>query len=163
MGARVGLTVVAAYVGCALLTLLGGLMLSAQIGIGDPSAGINYTLTSITAVVLGGASIFGGRGSFVGALLGALLLQEIATATPFLGLDQSWQYFLPGILILFAAGAYSRARGVKTSALASARPDSESNTETQFADDDRPHVSPSSGPGPTAPRSAPTWLAPAST
>ncbi|MDW5594507.1 ATP-binding cassette domain-containing protein [Conexibacter stalactiti] len=118
MGARVGVTVIGAYVGCALLTLLGGLMLSAQIGIGDPSAGINYTLTSITAVVLGGASIFGGRGSFVGALLGALLLQEIATATPFLGLDQSWQYFLPGILILFAAGAYSRARGVKTSALA---------------------------------------------
>ena len=38
-------------------------MLMAQIGVGDPTAGVNYTLTSITAVVLGGASLFGGRGS----------------------------------------------------------------------------------------------------
>ncbi len=54
-------------------------MLASQVGIGDPRVGVNYTLTSITAVVLGGASIFGGRGSFIGALLGAVLIQEIIT------------------------------------------------------------------------------------
>jgi ribose transport system ATP-binding protein len=113
LGTRVGLVVTAAYAGCAVFTMLGGLMLSSQLGVGDPSAGINYTLTSITAVVLGGASIFGGRGSFIGALLGALLLQEIASASPFLGLGQAWQYWLPGLLILGAAGLYSRARGVR--------------------------------------------------
>lgn len=110
MGARVGLTVVGAYVGCALLTLLGGLMLSAQIGIGDPSAGINYTLTSITAVVLGGASIFGGRGSFLGALLGAVLVQSATTATTFLGLTPPWVYWLIGLLTLAAAATFSVAR-----------------------------------------------------
>jgi ribose transport system ATP-binding protein len=113
LGTRIGLVIGAAYAGCALFTMLGGLMLSSQLGVGDPSAGINYTLTSITAVVLGGASIFGGRGSFLGALLGALLLQEIASASPFLGLGQAWQYWLPGLLILAAAGLYSRARGVR--------------------------------------------------
>ena len=56
---------------CSALTFLGALMLMAQIGVGDPTQGMTYTLTSITAVVLGGASLFGGRGSFIGALLGA--------------------------------------------------------------------------------------------
>ena len=49
----------------------------AQLGIGDPTQGIATRLSSITAVVLGGASLFGGRGSFVGALLGAALIQQI--------------------------------------------------------------------------------------
>ena len=65
-----------------------------------PRRASSYTLTSITAVVLGGASIFGGRGSFVGALLGAVLLTEIVSAVPFLQIALSWNYWLPGILIL---------------------------------------------------------------
>ena len=58
-----------AYVLCSLFTAAGGLMLASQVAVGDAGLGLNYTLTSITAVVLGGASIFGGRGSFIGALL----------------------------------------------------------------------------------------------
>jgi ribose transport system ATP-binding protein len=85
-------------------------MLASQIGIGDPRVGVNYTLTSITAVVLGGASIFGGRGSFIGALLGAVLIQQIITSTTFLQIGIAWQYYLPGLLILVGAGVYSRAR-----------------------------------------------------
>jgi ribose transport system ATP-binding protein len=85
-------------------------MLASQVGIGDPRIGVSYTLTSITAVVLGGASIFGGRGSFIGALLGALLIQEIITSTTFLQIGIAWQYYLPGLLILVGAGVYSRAR-----------------------------------------------------
>jgi len=83
LGAHVAVTRCAAYVLCALFAFLGGLLLAAQIGIGDPSAGGSYSLTSIAAVVLGGASIYGGRGSFIGALLGALLIQESATSTAF--------------------------------------------------------------------------------
>jgi len=80
-------------------------------GDGDPSASSSYTMTAITAVVLGGASIFGGRGSFVGALLGAVLLTEVVSAGPFLQIALSWNYWFPGILILVGAGIYSRARG----------------------------------------------------
>jgi ribose transport system ATP-binding protein len=112
LGARVGATHVSAYVLCSLFAAAGGMMLASQVGIGDPSIGGTYTLTSITAVVLGGASIFGGRGSFIGALLGAVLIQEINTATSFLQIGIAWQYFLPGILILVGAGVYSRARQV---------------------------------------------------
>ena len=61
--------------------------------------------------VLGGASIFGGRGSFIGALLGAILLTEVVAAVPFLQIPASWNYWMPGILILVGAGIFSRARG----------------------------------------------------
>jgi ribose transport system ATP-binding protein len=110
LGARVNGTVVVAHVLCSLLAVPAGIMLASVVGVGQASLGADYTLTSITAVVLGGASIFGGRGSFVGALLGALLIQEIVTATTFLGLAQAWQEWLPGLLILLGAGLYSRVR-----------------------------------------------------
>ena len=87
-------------------------MLASQVGVGDPRFGSADTLTSITAIVLGGASIFGGRGSFIGALLGAVLIREIITSTTFLQIGIAWRYFLPGILILAGAGVYSRARQV---------------------------------------------------
>jgi ribose transport system ATP-binding protein len=85
-------------------------MLMGQIGIGDASQGVTYTLSSITAVVLGGASLFGGRGSFVGALLGAALIQQILNATTFLSLSQAWQYWFVGLLTVGAAAIYSQAR-----------------------------------------------------
>ena len=69
LGARVNRTIVGAYVLCSLFAAAGGIILAGSVGVGDADARRNYTLTSITAVVLGGASIFGGRGSFIGALL----------------------------------------------------------------------------------------------
>jgi ribose transport system ATP-binding protein len=110
LGVNVERTHLAAFVLCSLLVAAGAVMLMAQIGVGDPTAGVNYTLTSITAVVLGGASIFGGRGSFLGALLGAALIQETLNATTFLSLGPAWQYWLLGLLTLTAVGAYSRGR-----------------------------------------------------
>jgi ribose transport system ATP-binding protein len=111
LGAQVNRSCIIAYVLCSLFAGLGGILLSAQIGVGDPTVGQNYTLQSISAVVLGGASIFGGRGSFLGALAGVILVQEITATTGFLGLGTAWQYWLPGILILAATAMYSRTRG----------------------------------------------------
>jgi ribose transport system ATP-binding protein len=114
IGVNVGLTYFGAYLLCSALTFLGGVMLMAQIGVGDPTAGVNYTLASITAVVLGGASLFGGRGSFVGALLGATLIQQIINVTTFVRLSPAWQYWLLGILTLVAAIFYSRVTALGT-------------------------------------------------
>jgi ribose transport system ATP-binding protein len=110
LGVNTNRTLLGAYLLCSLLTFLGGVMLMAQIGVGDPTQGVTYTLSSITAVVLGGASLFGGRGSFIGALLGAFLIQQTINATTFLELTQSWQYFIVGLLTLVAAGIYTQAR-----------------------------------------------------
>jgi ribose transport system ATP-binding protein len=97
-----------AYVASSVLTAVGALLLMAQIGVGDPTAGITYTLAAITAVVLGGASIFGGRGSFLGVIFGVLLLQVISNATIFLKLSQAWQYLLVGLMALVATAAYAQ-------------------------------------------------------
>jgi ribose transport system ATP-binding protein len=112
LGIKTNLTVLGAYVTCSLFTFLGAIMLMAQLGVGDPTQGVTYTLSSVTAVVLGGASLFGGRGSFIGVLLGACLLQQANNSTTFLKLDQSWQYWIVGILVLVAAGIYTQARHV---------------------------------------------------
>jgi ribose transport system ATP-binding protein len=109
LGLRVGTTVIAAYILCGMLAGLAAVMLTAQIGTGDATAGQQYTLDSIAAVVVGGASIFGGRGTFIGALLGALLLTEVTNALPFLQLGNAWQFWVPGAVVLIAAGAYARA------------------------------------------------------
>ena len=62
IGLRIDRIVIAGYIGSSLFAALGAVMLMAQIGVGDPQQGVNYTLSSITAVVLGGTSLRGGRG-----------------------------------------------------------------------------------------------------
>jgi ribose transport system ATP-binding protein len=116
VGVPVTRTVVLAYVVVALFTALGAVILLALLGIGDPAQGVGYTLTSITAVVVGGTSLLGGRGSFVGTLLGAGLIVQVLNATTFLGLTQTWQYFFQGALIVLAAVIYSQLlrRGTST-------------------------------------------------
>ena len=90
-------------------------MLMAQIGVGDPSQGVSYTLASVTAVVLAGTSVFGGRGSFVGVFLGAVLVEELLNVTTFLNLSQPWQYWFQGVLVFVAVGIYARAQARGTS------------------------------------------------
>ena len=111
IGVRVNRTLVAGYIVCSLLTALGAIMLYSQIGVGDPRQGINYTLSGITAVVLGGTSLRGGRGTFVGTLLGAVLLTEVLGAVTFLGFTQTYQYVFQGALIVASALIYSLVRG----------------------------------------------------
>jgi ribose transport system ATP-binding protein len=113
LGVRTTRTVVLAYVAVSVFTFLGALILLAQLGIGDPAQGVGYTLSSITAVVIGGTSLLGGRGSFVGTLLGAGLIVQLLNATTFLDLTQTWQYIFQGGLIVIAAVVYSQIRGTR--------------------------------------------------
>jgi ribose transport system ATP-binding protein len=110
VGVRVDRTYLLGYIACSLLTAIGAVMLMSQIGVGDPRQGINYTLSSITAVVLGGTSLRGGRGTFIGTVLGALLLTEVLDAVSFLGFSQTYQYVFQGALIVSAALIYSSFR-----------------------------------------------------
>jgi ribose transport system ATP-binding protein len=109
-GVRTQITLLAAYVGCSLLAAVAAIPMLAQVGSGDPNAGINYTLASIAAVVIGGASLFGGRGSFVGSLLGALLIIQVNVVTSFLDIGDSWQSYLLGAMILASVALYSKSR-----------------------------------------------------
>jgi ribose transport system ATP-binding protein len=113
VGVRIDRTVILAYVTSSLFVCAGAVVLLAQLGIGDPAQGVGYTLSSITAVVLGGTSLLGGRGTFVGTLLGAGLIVQVLNATVFLNLTQTWQYFFQGALIVLAAVIYSQVRGTR--------------------------------------------------
>jgi ribose transport system ATP-binding protein len=110
IGVRIDRTYVSGYIASSILTAFGAMMLMAQIGVGDPRQGANYTLSSITAVVVGGTSLRGGRGTFIGTVLGAVLLTEVLNAAAFLGLSETYQYVFQGILVLIAALIYSTAR-----------------------------------------------------
>lgn len=111
IGLRIDRVFVSGYVASSLFAALGAIMLMAQIGVGDPQQGVNYTLSSITAVVLGGTSLRGGRGTFIGTVLGAVLLTEVLNVVSFLGLSQTYQYVYQGALIISAALIYTSVRG----------------------------------------------------
>jgi ribose transport system ATP-binding protein len=110
LGINPNLTIIRAYMICSLFSALGGIMLMASIGVGDATQGVNFTLAGVTAVVLGGTSVFGGRGSFIGVFIGSLLLEELLNITVFLNLSQAYQYWSQGFLIFFAVGIYTYAR-----------------------------------------------------
>ncbi len=110
VGVPVNRTALLGYLGASILTLFGAIILLAQLGVGDPGQGTGYTLTSITAVVLGGTSLLGGRGTFIGTLMGAGLSVQVLNATVFLSLDQTWQYIFQGGLVVAGALIYSQVR-----------------------------------------------------
>jgi ribose transport system ATP-binding protein len=112
IGVRTNLTIVGAFLASSLLTALGATLVMAQLGIGDPNQGVGYTLGSIAAVVLSGASLAGGRGTFIGVLLGAVLIQEVNSSMVFLGLSQAWQYWFIGLLTLTAVALYSQSKSL---------------------------------------------------
>lgn len=100
------------------LTGMAGLLLAAQIGIGSGTTGVDLSLMSITAVVLGGVAVAGGRGSAVAVLLGAALVQATTSASSFLTADTSWQYTVVGAITLIGACLFSIARGTGRGAAA---------------------------------------------
>jgi ribose transport system ATP-binding protein len=106
-GIRVGRVRFLAYLFCGLMAALAGLVIAARIGSGDPQSGSQFTLASITAVVVGGTSIFGGRGTMIGTLLGAVFVVLMQNALNQLHVTAYYQYIWTGALMLSAVAAYS--------------------------------------------------------
>jgi fructose transport system permease protein len=87
-----------------------GLLLIGRTSVGDPQAGQTDNLDSITAVVLGGISLFGGRGSIIGALCGALIVGVIRNGLQLTGVPSIYQVLITGILVILAVGVDQLAR-----------------------------------------------------
>lgn len=105
LGMRTGRTVLLAFVACSVLASVAGFYLTAEVQIGSPIIG-NQALESIAAAVLGGASLAGGKGSFVGTLLGALFLTEIDNVLPLFQQPTEYAEMTIGGLILLALVLY---------------------------------------------------------
>jgi cytosine/adenosine deaminase-related metal-dependent hydrolase/ribose/xylose/arabinose/galactoside ABC-type transport system permease subunit len=89
-----------------IMAAFASFFLAAQVQVGDPRAGSGFALTSIAAAVLGGTSIAGGRGSFVGAVTASLFLSLIVNVLPLLGLSSSFGLISIGVLTVIALVLY---------------------------------------------------------
>lgn len=68
----------------------------------DPTIGDNYLLPVVAAVIIGGTPLSGGRGTIIGAVIGAVIIQAIQNATLFLQIDAKWSFFVTGAVIVIA-------------------------------------------------------------
>jgi ribose transport system permease protein len=103
-GVNVNRTKVAAYTISGLAAGACGFLLTVQTGNGNALAGQTYTLNSIAAVVLGGASLAGGSGTFLGTIAGAYTIALIPRVLFFYHVSQFYQQLLQGLVLLFAVG-----------------------------------------------------------
>ena len=97
-----GITV-SLYAICGLTAGIAGILLAARLQSGQPSAGEFYELTSIAAVVLGGAALQGGEGRLYKSMIGVLIMVILANALNLLEVDSYWQRVAIGIVIITAA------------------------------------------------------------
>ncbi|HEX4509301.1 MAG TPA: ABC transporter permease [Burkholderiaceae bacterium] len=95
----------AVYVVAGGLYALAGMLAVARTGVGDPNAGQTDNLDAITAVVLGGTSLFGGRGSILGSLVGALVVGVFRNGLTLMGVSSIYQVLVTGILVILAVTA----------------------------------------------------------
>ncbi len=101
-GIRVRRTKIAIFAIAAGLAALEAVIETARLSVGQPSAGNGYELVAIGAVVIGGASLFGGEGSILGTVLGTLLLALIQNGLILLGISAYWQQVFSGTIIVAA-------------------------------------------------------------
>ncbi|MFN0192778.1 MAG: ABC transporter permease, partial [Aestuariivirga sp.] len=85
-----------------LLAGLAGLIFMARVNAGDPVAGINYELAAITAAIIGGTSLFGGKGSILGAMIGALIMGVLQNGLNLLGVQSYYQQVAIGAVLILA-------------------------------------------------------------
>jgi fructose transport system permease protein len=102
------------YAVAGLLYAVAGWILIGRLASASPNVGVEYNLDSITAVVLGGTSLFGGRGMVIGSLIGALIVGVFRNGLQLGGVEVVWQGFAIGLLVLVAVSIDQWIRKVKT-------------------------------------------------
>jgi fructose transport system permease protein len=114
-GIRTDRLLISVYVVAGAIYGLAALLLVARTQVGDPNAGQTDNLDSITAVVLGGTSLFGGRGNVIGTLIGALIVGVFRNGLVLMGVSSVYQILITGILVILAVSvdqlSHRRQRG----------------------------------------------------
>jgi fructose transport system permease protein len=102
MGIPTRRLILGVYMFAGLIYGIAALLAVARTGVGDPQAGQTDNLDSITAVVLGGTSLFGGRGVILGSLVGALIVGVFRNGLTLMGVASVYQILITGILVILA-------------------------------------------------------------
>jgi ribose transport system permease protein len=95
-------TKIMVYTLCGLLTAIGGLLMTARLGVASPTAGSGYELDVIAAAVVGGTSLAGGEGTILGVLIGAAIMQVLRTGLVLMGVSAYWLQAVQGLVIVVA-------------------------------------------------------------
>ena len=101
-GIRVDKIVFLVYTLAGILSAVAGILVTARLDSAQPNAGSGYELDAIAAVVIGGASLSGGRGSIIGTVVGALIIGVLNNGLVLLDVSPFWQQVIKGLVILFA-------------------------------------------------------------
>lgn len=112
-GIRVGRNIVTVYLVAGLVYAISAWILIGRVGAASPNAASDANLDSITAVVIGGTSLFGGRGIIIGSLLGALIVGVFRNGLALAGVDVLWQTFVVGLLVIVAVATDQWIRRVR--------------------------------------------------
>jgi fructose transport system permease protein len=113
-GIRTDRMLVSIYAVAGLVVAIGAWVSIGRVGSVSPTSFYEGNLDSITAVVIGGTSLFGGRGTVIGSLFGALIVGVFSSGLSIAGLDVLWQRFALGCLIIIAVGIDQWIRKVST-------------------------------------------------
>ena len=81
---------------------LAGMLFMARVNSGDPTAGLNYELTAITAAIIGGTNLFGGRGTILGTMIGALIMGVLQNGLNLLAVQSYYQQMAIGAVLILA-------------------------------------------------------------
>lgn len=101
-GVKVRRWLIAIYALCGVYVGLAAVVLTSRLGSAQPDLGLGYELEAIAAVIIGGTSLFGGKGTIGGTIIGALIMSVLINGLRILELQQEWQYVVVGAVILFA-------------------------------------------------------------
>ncbi len=101
-GIRVPRVIMATYLFSAACAAIVGIIIASQLESAHPATGETFELNAIAAVVLGGTSLMGGRGSVTGSLIGACVIGVLADGLIMLGVSEFWQIVIKGVVIVFA-------------------------------------------------------------
>ncbi|MEA4853029.1 MAG: ABC transporter permease [Christensenella sp.] len=106
-GISVRKTTMKSHILCSMLAAVGGIYLSARVGTGDSTLGNMYSMDSITVCVLGGVSLFGGRGNIVGLFAATFILCLLSNILNMAGVSSYYQYVFKGLIMLVTVMIFS--------------------------------------------------------
>jgi len=101
-GVKVNHWLVAIYALCGVYVGLAAVVMTSRLGSAQPDLGLGYELEAIAAVIIGGTSLLGGKGTISGTIIGALIMSVLINGLRILELQQEWQYVVVGAVILLA-------------------------------------------------------------
>jgi ribose transport system permease protein len=113
-GINTNLVKMLCYVFTGMLSALAGILLMAQINVGQPEIGVGWELDVIASVVIGGVSLFGGVGTVTGTFLGLLIMQVVRSGLVVTGVNTHWQTVSVGVIMIAAVYIDVLRRRVKT-------------------------------------------------